>query len=42
MHVRLRQSYNEFSTVHKDITQRLIRKQRSAPKVALQRPPQKN
>ena len=35
MHVRLRQSYNEFSTVHKDITQRLIRKQRSAPKQTL-------
>lgn len=42
MHVRLRQSYNEFSTVHKDITQRLIRKQRSAPKVTLQRSPWKN
>lgn len=29
------------STAHKDVTQRLTRKQRPAPKVALQRPPQK-
>ena len=30
------------STVHKDVTQRLIRKQRPAPKVTLQRSPWKN